>query len=302
VKIAHFSDIHITATTGAIPWRAMFSKRIVGWLNLQLFGRKNDFREASRITEALVADLQETGADHILFTGDLTGLALDSEFKEAHRLLEPLLGGPGITGIPGNHDFYVADAVKKDTYELLFGPWEQSDLGSPPPIVRLLGDDVALIALRDSRVNAFHDSSGLVGAEQLKRLEEVLADPALEGRRRLLALHYGPRRSNGELDGAYHGLRDAEELLSVAHRGKVELILHGHLHNRFVLPSGEHTPITLATSGSATHSRYERAYHLLETGPDGIELTARRYDAESMKFRAWPDAPGAGRLAAPSRP
>ena len=300
MKIAHFSDIHITATSGAIPWRAMFSKRIVGWLNLQ-FGRKNDFREASRITEALVADLQETGADHILFTGDLTGLALDSEFKEAHRLLEPLLGVPGITGIPGNHDFYVADAVKKGTYELLFGPWEQSDLDNPPPIVRLLGEDVALIALRDSRVNAFHDSSGLVGAEQLGRLEKVLADPALEGRRKLLALHYGLRRSTGELDGAYHGLRDAEELLSIAHKGKVELFLHGHLHNRFVLPSGERTPITIATPGSATHSRYERAYHLLEITPAGIELSARRYDAASMSFTAWPDAPGAGRLAPPSR-
>ena len=28
MKIAHFSDIHITASLSAIPWRAMLSKRI----------------------------------------------------------------------------------------------------------------------------------------------------------------------------------------------------------------------------------------------------------------------------------
>ena len=300
MKIAHFSDIHITASSSAIPWRAMLSKRIVGWLNLQMLGRKKDFREAGRITEALVDDLQEVEADHILFTGDLTGLALDSEFKEAHRLLEPLLGVPGITGIPGNHDFYVSDAVRAGTYDLLFGPWEQSDLENPPPIVRLLGDDVALIVLRDSRVNAFHDSSGLVGSEQLGRLEEVLADPALEGRRKLLALHYGPRQGTGALDGPYHGLRDAEQLLSTAQGGKVELLLHGHLHNRFVLPTGDHTPITIANPGSATHSRYERAYHIIEIDSEGIELSARHYDASSKSFTSWPDAPGSGRLAPPA--
>ena len=200
MKIAHFSYIHITATTGAIPWRAMFSKRIVGWLNLQLFGRKNDFREASRITEALVADLQETGADHILFTGDLTGLALDSEFKEAHRLLAPLLGGPGITGIPGNHDFYVADAVKKDTYELLFGPWEQSDLGSPPPIVRLLGDDVALIALRASRVNAFPVAGAMSGSPSLCAVMMSVSRSSLSVIRRSWALRASRLAVDGILD------------------------------------------------------------------------------------------------------
>ena len=117
MRIAHFSDIHITADSSAIPWRAMLSKRIVGWLNLQLLGRKGDFREAASITSALVADLRELQADHILFTGDLSGLALDSEFEEAHRLLEPLLGSGRITGLPGNHDLYVPAAARAGTYD-----------------------------------------------------------------------------------------------------------------------------------------------------------------------------------------
>ena len=299
MRIAHFSDIHITADSSAIPWRAMLSKRIFGWLNLQLLGRKGDFAEAAGITAALVDDLQKIEADHILFSGDLTGLALDSEFEEAHRLLEPLLGSDRITGIPGNHDSYVPAAARAGTYDRLFGAWEKSDLAEPPPIVRLLGDDVALIALRDSRPTAFHDSSGLVGDEQLGRLEKILADPALEGRRRLLALHYGPRRSSGEPDGRLHGLRDVETLLSVAQDGGVELMLHGHLHNRFVLAAGNGTPITIANPGSATHSRYKRAYHIIETGAEGIELSARRYDLDAGGFTAWDDAPGSGILHPP---
>ena len=63
MKIAHFSDIHITANSSAIPWRAMLSKRIVGWLNLQLLGRKGDFAEAAGITAALVDDLQKTSQE-----------------------------------------------------------------------------------------------------------------------------------------------------------------------------------------------------------------------------------------------
>ena len=148
MRIAHFSDIHVTASTSDIPWRAMFSKRIVGWLNLQLLGREEDFREAEEITAALVKDIQQVGADHILFTGDLTGLALDSEFERAHRLLAPILDSENITGIPGNHDFYVPAAAKDGTYDRHFGSWERSELANPPPIVRLLGEEAALIALR----------------------------------------------------------------------------------------------------------------------------------------------------------
>lgn len=300
MRIAHFSDIHITADTGRIPWRALFSKRVVGWLNLQLLGRKDDFREAEKITAALVEDIQRIDADHILFTGDLTGLALDSEFERARLLLEPILGGENITGIPGNHDFYVPRAVREGVYDRHFGSWERSDLDNPPPIVRLLGEDVALIALRDSRANAFHDSSGKVGEEQLASLETVLSDPAVKDRRKLLALHYGPRRSTGDPDSRLHGLRDAEELLSAASAAGVELLLHGHLHNRFVLPAGEHTPITISTPGSATHSRYEQAYHIIDIGPEGIELSARRYEESSGEFSSWPEAPGAGILAPPA--
>ena len=175
MRIAHFSDIHVTASTADIPWRAMFSKRIVGWLNLQLLGREEDFREAEEITAALVKDIQQVEADHILFTGDLTGLALDSEFERARLLLEPILDSENITGIPGNHDFYVPAAAKDGTYDRHFGSWERSELANPPPIVRLLGEEAALIALRDSRPNAFHDSSGMVGTDQLKKLGTVLA-------------------------------------------------------------------------------------------------------------------------------
>ena len=299
MRIAHFSDIHITAPAADIPLGALLSKRIVGWLNLAMLGREDDFKEAEKITTALVKDIQGIDADHILFTGDLTGLALDSEFDRARLALEPLLGDDNITGIPGNHDLYVEAAVRAGTYERDFGAWEKSDLESSPPVVRLLGDETALIALRDSRARAFYDSSGVVGREQLERLEATLADPALVGRNKLLALHYGPRRATGEPDSLLHGLRDAEELLSISSAGGVGLILHGHLHNRFVLPAGHSTPITIATPGSATHSRYERAYHLIDLGPDGIELSARRYDADSGEFEDWPEAPGSGLLPTP---
>src|SRR5437588_6636867 len=59
VRLAHFSDIHVT--TKPLGWRSAdwFNKRFPAWVNLRLLGRAYRFRHANRVLDALVAELRQ---------------------------------------------------------------------------------------------------------------------------------------------------------------------------------------------------------------------------------------------------
>ncbi len=293
-RLAHFTDIHLTADPASLPWSCLLSKRITGWINLKLLGRYEKLADAERITEAFVRDIEEVAPDHILFTGDATGLSLDSEFARVGAVMAPLLERGNITGIPGNHDVYVRSAAKEKLYEKHLGRWEASDMAAPPLVVRFLGDHAVLICLKDSRPTSLLDSSGRCGADQLARLEEVLHRSDVASRVRIVALHYAPFRANGRPDSRRHGLRDGREFLDLVDRAKVDLVVHGHLHDRFVLPRATTRTVPIVNPGSMTFSVGEKAYHVYQISEGQIRLQARRFEESSCSFQPWPDAPGAG--------
>ena len=88
IRIAHFTDVHITEDPRRVPRRALFSKRLLGWGNLRFGGRFEAFRNARAVARAFVADLEEVEPDAVVFTGDVTALALDSELEAARARLE----------------------------------------------------------------------------------------------------------------------------------------------------------------------------------------------------------------------
>jgi len=307
IRIAHFTDIHFTADPSQIAWRDLLSKRVLGWMNLALFRRHHSFGDAAAIVAALVQDLQELKPDHIVSTGDLTGLSLRSEFAAARSALAPILDLENITGIPGNHDVYVRSAVREQLYESSFGQWSRTDLtpdefpeplraSYPYPLVRLLNENVALLCLRDVHPNPLHDSSGRVGELQLELLELLLKDPRIALRTKIVALHCGIHRAGGALDRRFHRLRDGRRLLSIAAAGKVSLLIHGHTHAPFVLTGRGPAALAFANPGSLTSSRHSQAYHIYRIESGTIEVAARRYHAIARKFVPWHDAPQAGRV------
>jgi 3',5'-cyclic AMP phosphodiesterase CpdA len=307
VRIAHFTDIHITAPPFRISWKDLFSKRFLGWVNLTL-GRSSAFSDAGTVVEALVRDLEALKPDHIVSTGDLTGLSLPAEFEAAGKALAPLFDSTALTSIPGNHDVYVRSAVRRKLYEGAFGKWTRTALALedfpeelrqcyPYPLVELLGEDAALLSLLDVRPNALHDSSGLVGERQVRMLERLLVDPKIASRTKVLALHTGVCLSDRRPDKRFHGLRDARSVLETARKGKVSLIIHGHIHRRFVIPADPEYPFAIANPGSLTSRRHDRTYHLFELSGGQVTLSARRYDDETKAFVPWPDAPGTGVIA-----
>lgn len=307
-RIAHFTDLHFTERTDRIPWRALLSKRLVGWINLRFLGRQAALAGAPEITRALLEDLHRVRPDHILFTGDVSSLSLPSEFEAARGVLDPLLDDDRVTGIPGNHDVYVGAAAREGFFERWFGDWVRTDIARddlppelrgayPYPLLRHIGDEVALLCLRDVRPTAPHDSSGHVSELQLAALEHLLDGPALRQRVRILALHYGLRRHDGSPDTYLHRLRNADRVLALAEKKRVHLVVHGHIHRRFVHAAATVSPVAIANPGALAYSGLDRAYHIYTVDGGEIFLEARRYDDATARFQPWPDAPGSGRIA-----
>jgi 3',5'-cyclic AMP phosphodiesterase CpdA len=248
------------------------------------------------VARALTRDLEGLAPDHILTTGDHTGLSLPSEFEAARAALEPLFRMKNVTSIPGNHDVYVASAAREKLYERWFGEWTRTDLqvddfpaedrcAFPYPLVRLLGDDVALLCLRDVRPAALYDSSGRVPEKQLRVLERLLGLPEIRRRVKVLALHYGLVRADSSPDTRLHGLVNAPAVRRLASEGGVALVIHGHLHDRFVHPQGSIGPMAIANPGALAYATI---------GRERITLAARHYVEERDRFEAWPEAPGSG--------
>lgn len=229
MRIAHATDIHWMETPAAS--QLLSAKRFLGTLNLHLRGRAHHFDRA--VQSALVQTIVDQEPDVVLITGDLTAMALPSEFETARRELDPILSRFPTFIIPGNHDVYTGGAARDKRIQELFSTWmglDEHGLGH----LQLPG--LTVVGLDPNRPHPVL-SSGLVPADQLAALPAALA-AAPEDDFLVLALHYPVLSRKGAVyDGFEHGLRNASELIDVL-RGsprKPDIIIHGHKHHGFTV-------------------------------------------------------------------
>ncbi len=163
---------------------------------------------------------RELDVDLVICTGDYTSLGTRAELQDARKAVEPLMQAPlGYVNVPGNHDIYVFDVLRQKRWDESFGDTFGTDLpqyvvdGGRWPFVRLVGDDVAVVAVNSARPNPQPwRSSGKIPPLQLEALERILADPVLLGRFVFVLTHYAPRAEDGVPDRRLHGLVNADEL------------------------------------------------------------------------------------------
>jgi 3',5'-cyclic AMP phosphodiesterase CpdA len=263
MRILHFSDVHLLGPLRATPLRAWLGKRLVGGLNL-LLRRARHFAEAWQKLEALGRFRREEAIDVVICTGDYTMLGTDGEFAAARRALLPLLEAPlGYLHVPGNHDLYARDAVRQTRFERHFHDTLATDLPeyrvqpSPWPLVRMLGEQAAVVAINSARPNPQPwRSSGRIPAAELAALERLLRDRRLDGRLVFLVTHHAPRLADGGPDRRLHGLRNADDLLRACAGITRGVILCGHVHERYSVRIPE-VPAPIFCAGSATHAGRE---------------------------------------------
>lgn len=299
MRIAHISDLHVLALTGAVPFR-LFNKRATGYANLRF---RRNHQHKSEIVRAIAKHLSGAKIDHVVITGDVSNLALEAEFEAVRSVLDDVLRLPpsAVTIVPGNHDVYTRGAQKKRRFWQFFEPFLTSDLphfgteqpGGHFPIVKLRGP-VAIIGLSTALARLPFVAAGRLGRTQLAALEEILASPEVKKRTPVVLLHhplFNPAAWT-RMKARLEGLEDAShlrELLLPLSRG---LLLHGHLHRRIhhkLATRGGHVDVVGATSASLVHTSPARmaGYNLYEIDDDGAitALESYAYDETAGDFQ-----------------
>lgn len=278
MKLAHFSDIHVTH----FPLSGAFAlKRLAAVTSFSLAGRGKHFEGSDQRIAALLAHVESQNVDHALCTGDLTGVATERELERAAELFGDRLRQPErYTVIPGNHDRYVTSA--KGLFEKHFATLCE---GASFPAVKHLPSGVTLVLLDAARPTSLIDSSGLIGEAQRSKALSILSDPSLKDRFVIVALHYGLLRMTGKRDSRPHGLRDDVELMNLLDRAdvSVDLVLHGHLHRPFTIRTKQRHIIN---AGSATDLHMRCGYNVydIDVGARRVAVTRHWWNREAGRY------------------
>ena len=262
LRILHFSDIHVNIQIRHMHWKKWFSKRAVGAINL-LRGRARYFDETEEKLAALVRFKEANDIDIVINTGDYTALGLESELELAKSLVEPLMKPlQYYITVPGNHDIYVHEGNSHYRFSEQFCGVLQNDLpeycrGGHWPLIRLIGEEVAVVAVNSARPNPWAwRSDGEIPKEQLDALTDILKDERLKERFIFVITHYAPRLANGEPDRKLHGLINADRFLQTCATIETGAILFGHIHRTYRLKLPE-IKSELFCAGSATMEGHE---------------------------------------------
>lgn len=255
LRLAHISDVHLTASPLGWRRRDFISKKVTGWANVKLLGRGRRFKHSLRIVDQLRQDICDRGCDQIVFSGDATKLAFENEFRVASERLG--VNDPNQTPgfcVPGNHDYYTRAAFREGYFERYFLPWMQGKRidDSIYPYAKKVGH-AWLIGLNSSSANWWtFDASGTVGHEQLMRFRKLCE--MLDDGPRIVVTHYPLRTRRRKLERRSHRLRDYKLALECARDCGISLWLHGHIHTPYFLKQGDDLPFPTICAGSCTQT------------------------------------------------
>lgn len=282
LTFAHVSDLHLPFEPALSPAQRLSKRQLSAWS-----WRRRRRVHRQEILEQLAVALRAPEIDHIVITGDVTNFSLPGEFAQAAAWLEALAPAERVSLVPGNHDALVRVAESEGLGR--WAPWTRAADGWPFVHRR---EGLALIGLNSAVPTAPLLARGRLGAEQLARLEKVLAEEGRAGRLRIVLLHHPVA------EGAVNwrrALADRSALRAVLRRAGAELVLHGHAHrarlDALPGPGGAHGMIAClcVPSSSALPNRRDEAarWHrvrLFGGAQPRAEVAVRRWSAAERRF------------------
>jgi 3',5'-cyclic AMP phosphodiesterase CpdA len=276
--LAHVSDPHLAPLPKPRAGE-LLGKRALGYLNWTRNRHKYHRRE---VVDALVADLNTQGPDHVAVTGDLVNLALNAEFSPALTWLQGVGAPDRVTAVPGNHDAYVR--ATRHRFTDVFADYVSGDDNIARfPTLRRRGP-IALIGLSSAVPTPPFMATGTLGRAQLDRLEGLLEGLAKESTFRVLLVHH-PLQSKSRIKR----LTDSDALRALLKRRGVDLILHGHDHVHSTIriegPQGTIPVVGVPSASALAHGRHPgAAYNLYRIERDNVswhcEQIARGIDGK----------------------
>ncbi len=165
-----------------------------------------------------------------------------------------------------------------------FGETLQSNLPEyqvegPWPLVRLIGENLCIIAVNSSRPNPIPwHSNGKVSEKQLAALHAISQDLRIASRVVVIITHFAPLLASGAHDTRLHGLINADAFLATLSSFSKAIILCGHVHKCYhvIDPKSGHT---IFCAGSATMEDKE-SFWLFDVAGDIIKATPGRWSCK----------------------
>lgn len=266
MKLGHISDLHILKLDNPRPWEFL-NKRLVGGANL-LFNRSKS-HSSGVVREALRHLDEDSGVDHIAITGDLSNLALASEFAEAADILGDIADcDTRVSVVPGNHDYYTYETARSQRFERYFSRFMQSDLPSYRtqagyPYCKLIDDHVAIIGMNSAIPSPPLFAIGEVDKRQIEATAALLDDPKVRDRYKVVMIHHHLMPFEHSRVEYSRRLVNAEAVLEMMRWHDVDLAIHGHNHHFATLEiphlRGQGT-LRICEAGSTSVGTYDDPY------------------------------------------
>ena len=263
VRLAHFSDVHLTARRLGWTVRDVFGKRTTGWVNVErCSAAAGDSSTPPSVVDVLRRDFATRGFDHLVFSGDATMLASIPRWPRPRRrsasAMQPL--PPGIA-VPGNHDVYVSAPTRGAARSR---PRSRRGSRASASAARFTRCPEGRARLADRAelgqaelLDVGRDREGRRDAT--RALPRTLREPRRRPADRRQPLPDPDARSRIP-EPRFHRLRDWERVRDTAAECGVSLWLHGHEHGWYVLPAGENLPFATICAGSSTQTK-KWGYH-----------------------------------------
>jgi 3',5'-cyclic AMP phosphodiesterase CpdA len=239
------------------------------------------------IVPHLVAEINGSGADLVVVSGDLTQRAREREFEAAAAMLRAF-DAPTMA-VPGNHDVYpwwrpVARLVRPHDR---FKRYITDDLA---PVYEENGRECGVAVLGLNTAIGRTVKSGKIASKDLRRMEQFFRERAPEAFK-VLVLHHHLTKIQGL--GPHDVAKQARHALEVASDAGVDLILCGHLHVSHIEPveviPNEHR-LVVVSAGTATSTRGRlrdrrtNFYNRIHVRQQAFFVEERRYDPDDEAF------------------
>ena len=264
----------------------------------------------------------------VILTGDFTWAGEGSEFEQALDFIQRLrsvydLKPEQLVVIPGNHDIQWSpqEVDKYDPTKRVSRPSEEAEAnyrsfygkvtGVPPNSYLSMGrryilDNyiaIDIIGLNSCRLEQRHFAGyGLVQRQQLEDAVSAMRWEAggTPAHFRLIALHHHvvpvtPVEEVGDFNASYSITLDAEQVVFLALRHKVHLLVHGHQHHPFsasMTRSGAPGSLGIHGAGSAGVARQhigpggKNSYSIISFDPAGVDIEVRSTSGTVQGFDA----------------
>lgn len=222
MRVAHVSDAHILNK----DFRAGVSLG-VRFLSL---GRSVDARARIDRLRAVLASAKSAGADHVVFSGDLTETGAPEQFET----LAEVLAGSGFTPdaftlVPGNHDAYDSASGWRDALAGPLSDYRRGAAREPGKVVEV--GDVVLLPVDVACHQPYTRSAGELDDVTAAALERRLGDPAFLRRSVVVVMHHPPSPHASRAWQWLDGLRGHERIMSMLVKHPNVTLMHGHLHS-----------------------------------------------------------------------